>query len=540
MGKRAVLYLRVSTSRQAEKDLSIPDQRRQALAHCKAKGWDVVGEYVEPGASATDDRRPSFQQMIADGLGPNRPFDVVAVHSFSRFFRDAYKFEFHRRKLDKAGVGIVSITQEIGDDPMGDMVRQILNLFDEYQSKENAKHVLRAMKENARQGYWNGGPPPFGYKTVDAGQKGDAVKKKLAIDSDEAEIVREVFRLHAEGNGKQCTMGIRGIIDHLNGLGLTYRRNRPFSTSIVHAILTRTAYKGTHYFNRKDSRTKKIKDRAEWIAFETPVIIEADAFDQTQARLKRRRSTQIAPRTLNGPTLLTGLAKCSSGSGMTVRTGKSGKYRYYACHKHMNKGGCDCARKSIPMAQLDSLVLDQLESRLFHPERLEAILAELLEWTRRSQDDDKTRTRDLNKQEREVTAKLDRLYDALANGTVKQTDSFRRKVEKLELEKDKVERLIEQPSSSTYLPVKALAKANLGKFAKAMRAEMHGEDPALRKAYVGVFVDKVEVSDEEIRISGSKSALAAAIASQQSPKTSGVPSYVPEWWATPGPVIQRA
>ncbi|WP_227287591.1 recombinase family protein [Boseongicola sp. H5] len=35
---RAALYLRVSTNRQAENDLSIPDQRRQAERYCEAKG----------------------------------------------------------------------------------------------------------------------------------------------------------------------------------------------------------------------------------------------------------------------------------------------------------------------------------------------------------------------------------------------------------------------------------------------------------------------------------------------------------------------
>ena len=50
---------------------------------------------------------------------------------------------------------------------MSNMIRQIMALFDEYQSKEdeyqskeNAKHTLRAMKENARQGFWNGALPP--------------------------------------------------------------------------------------------------------------------------------------------------------------------------------------------------------------------------------------------------------------------------------------------------------------------------------------------------------------------------------------------
>ena len=47
---RAALYLRVSTKRQAEKDLSIPDQRKQLEAFCKQRGWTVAAEFVEPGA----------------------------------------------------------------------------------------------------------------------------------------------------------------------------------------------------------------------------------------------------------------------------------------------------------------------------------------------------------------------------------------------------------------------------------------------------------------------------------------------------------
>ena len=39
---RAVFYLRVSTGRQADNDLSIPDQRRQAKAYCASRGWEIV------------------------------------------------------------------------------------------------------------------------------------------------------------------------------------------------------------------------------------------------------------------------------------------------------------------------------------------------------------------------------------------------------------------------------------------------------------------------------------------------------------------
>src|ERR1700732_5266332 len=89
----AVLYLRVSTGRQAEHDLSIPDQRRQLLAYCEGKGWQVVSEYVEPGASATDDRRPEFQRMMDAASGKPPAFDVIWVHGSSLFFPVKYQLD---------------------------------------------------------------------------------------------------------------------------------------------------------------------------------------------------------------------------------------------------------------------------------------------------------------------------------------------------------------------------------------------------------------------------------------------------------------
>jgi DNA invertase Pin-like site-specific DNA recombinase len=224
MPVRAALYLRVSTGRQAENDLSIPDQRRQAKGYCSSRKWEIVADYVEPGLSATGDRRPEFQRMIDAATTKPPAFDVILVHSFSRFFRDQFQLEFYVRRLAKAGVRLVSITQELGDDPMSNMIRQIMALFDEYQSRENAKHTLRAMKENARQGFWNGALPPIGYRIVEASeQRGHRTKKTLEIDPVQAETVRLIFRLAREGSGSSGPMGVKSIATHLNGSGIRTR-----------------------------------------------------------------------------------------------------------------------------------------------------------------------------------------------------------------------------------------------------------------------------------------------------------------------------
>ena len=186
------LYARVSTTRQADNDLSIPDQLRQLREYCKTRSLVIACEYVEPGASATDDRRTVFQQMIADATQPPTPFEAILVHSRSRFFRELFEFLNYERLLKRIGVKVVSITQETSDDAAGEMASRLFSLFDEYQSKENAKHTQRAMQENARQGYWNGSVPPFGYRamaTDTVGNRGRR-KRRLEVDPLEAQSVR--------------------------------------------------------------------------------------------------------------------------------------------------------------------------------------------------------------------------------------------------------------------------------------------------------------------------------------------------------------
>src|SRR5215468_8329149 len=230
---RTAPYMRVSTGRQAEHDLSIPDQRSQLNSWCRAKGHVVVAAFVESGASAGDDRRPVFQQMIERACDGEQAFELILVHSYSRFFREAFEQEFYLRKLAKHGVRVVSITQPVGDEsePVQAMMRKVIALFDEYQSKENAKHVIRSMKENARQGFWNGSMPPLGYRLVEAEKRGTKIKKKLDLDPVEAETVRLIYKLYLHGDGNSGALGIKNVVKWLNGNGYRTRRGETFGVA---------------------------------------------------------------------------------------------------------------------------------------------------------------------------------------------------------------------------------------------------------------------------------------------------------------------
>jgi DNA invertase Pin-like site-specific DNA recombinase len=102
---------------------------------------------------------------------------------------------------------VISITQADSEDPSGQMFRQLVAMFDEYQSRETAKHVLRAMKESARLGFWNGSQPPYGYRAITVEVRADAVKKNIEIEPIEAEVVQEIFDLCRTGRGVRGDRG---------------------------------------------------------------------------------------------------------------------------------------------------------------------------------------------------------------------------------------------------------------------------------------------------------------------------------------------
>jgi site-specific DNA recombinase len=139
----------------------------------------VVREFVDPGASVRDDKRPEPQRMMDAACTDPSPFDVVLVHSQSRFFRDTAGYVFYKRRLEKHAVSLVSMTQDFGAGPAADFAETIIAAADTLHS---AKHATRTMLENARQGFWNGANPPLGYRAVEVEWRGTKAKKRLEID----------------------------------------------------------------------------------------------------------------------------------------------------------------------------------------------------------------------------------------------------------------------------------------------------------------------------------------------------------------------
>lgn len=511
------LYARVSTGRQAENDLSIPDQLRQMRVWAQRNGHVVAKEYIEPGASATDDKRPVFQEMMFDAERKPAPFQLIVVHSLSRFFRNLVEGALYQRTLEKAGIKLISITQQTSNDPSGDMQRHIFMLFDEYQSKEIAKHVLRGMQENARQGYFNGSKAPYGYKTFDAGQSGrdGRHKKKLAIEESEATIVREIFTLYVHGKASP-RMGMKEIAKTLNARGVAMR-GHSWNVHKIFKILSSPTYAGTHLFNRTDSKTQRVKNEEEWIKIPVPAIVEQDLFDKATALRKAHAPQKSNPRRESSPTLLTGLLRCGHcGAAMVVATGKSGRYRYYKCSNRMSRGNAACASGNIPLEKLDEAVLTAFKNKIYTADHIKEVIARMKDHAaKRGDHEEKQHLKKLEAQLKEAEQAQTRLYEAIEKGVLELDEQLKARVQQHKQTREILVTEIASLKRQQQSPLAVLTPQKIESVAKILNKRLSEPSP-FAKAYLKAALDEICVKDGVVNISGANTAMASLIASNGS------------------------
>lgn len=527
---RVVLYARVSTGRQLNNDLSVPDQLRSMREWAASNGYVVVREYLEAGTAVSDEKRPEFNRMIDESRIKPRLFDGVIVHSQSRFYRDLLGFLSYERELEKKGIKLFSITQDFGDGENSRLLRQITSLFDAHSSVENAKHTHRAMLQNARMGYFTASQAPYGFKTVATDVSGarGRKKKRLAIDEEEAVVVRNIYRWYVEGLGGR-TMGMKEIVKELTERGISMR-GRPWRIQKIQEILSGRAYVGEHYFNVKNSRTGETRPPSEWITVKSDPIIDAETFERVRELREIRSPKKTPPRQIGNPTLLTGIVKCECGAAMTLATGKSGLYRYYKCAARMAKGGSTCRSRNLPAEEFDRKILDALAGRLFTPDRINAILTEMRKTVRESQDDRQARINLLNRQKQTAETGLNRLYEAIEKGAIPLDDILQKRLETLKTSREAIQAELTRLHQNMAAPVEQVLPSMVERFSKGVRRKL--DDPAFAKRYLQLLVDDIIVTDSQATIRGNKAKLAAAIrAHKEKLGTDLVPSFMRVWRA---------
>jgi site-specific DNA recombinase len=466
--------------------------------------------------------------MIYKATRSDRPFGFVVVHSLSRFSRDALHSEVYVRKLRKAGVELVSVTQAVSADTSGEMYRKLLNIFDEHQSLENAKHVHRAMCENTRQGFWNGARPPFGYAVKVAERRGNKDKKVLIVDEAEARVVKIIFDMAIGVNGRP--LGVKAIALWLNERGYT-RRGVRFSTGSIHEILTSPTYFGQHYFNRRDSRKQQSRPPSQWVSLAVPAILTEETFNAVQALLQSRSPRRVPPRVVNGPTLLAGLIRCGyCDAAMIQNTGKGGQYRYYCCSKRLKEGPMSCEGVRLPMERLDDLVMGEIAKRVLDPQRLTAMLQRYIALASERDGHSKERLARHRRDHAEAKAGITRLLELTEKGVMDVEDpELRERLIGLKLKRDELAGQIADLQKQMASSEPTITPEKIERLIKLLRDKLFGPEPDVRQAYARLVMSEVKVTKEEVRISGSNATLARAASHGTEIPAPAVLSFVREW-----------
>ena len=302
--------------------------------------------------------------------------------------------------------------------------------------------------------------------------------------------------------------GLKAIVNHLNERGIT-RRGRRFGVGSLQDLLTTSTYRGRHYFNQMDSRTKKKRPRSEWVEVAVPAIIDATTFDRVQAVFRSRAPRVTPPRITNGPTMLAGVARCATcGAAMIQNTGKGGTYRYYCCSRSMKQGKTACSGMRIRMDRLDGLVLDHLSERLFEPERLQELLGGYLDQAL----DGKAKAKEKLRQAREacggVEAKISRLLALVEAGAMEPNDpALKDRLVGLRLQKTELEQDIARLNDARDIDALSLSAEKLGRLSMEMRKRLAEGPQELRQAYMRLLLEGVTVGHHEVRLEGSPAVL---------------------------------
>ena len=373
-------YTRVSTTMQID-GYSLDAQKSRMKAYAEFNDYEIVHEYEDAGKSGKSiEGRIQFNQMLEDIKAGKDGVSYVLVFKLSRFGRNAADVLSTLQVMQDFGVNLICVEDGIDSSKdAGKLMISVLSAVAEIERENIRVQTMEGRIQKAREGKWNGGFPPYGYKLE---------KGFLYINEEEAEAIRIIFDQYVHTD-----IGANGLAKYLeqHGIRKIQRQNGKnplFDAALIRRILKNLVYCGKISYGRR--RTEKVHGtRNEYRQVEQDDyllvdglhegIVSEELWHEAQVKLlaqakkyehvNRGRETKVH--------LLSGLVKCPvCGAGMygnkSIKYKKDGtKYKdffYYGCkHRTMTRGHkCDY-KKQISEELLDSAVAEVIVKLVSNP-----------------------------------------------------------------------------------------------------------------------------------------------------------------------------
>lgn len=383
MGKartKVYIYTRVSTAMQID-GYSLDAQKARMKAFADYNDYEIVGEYEDAGKSGKSiEGRFEFNRMMEDIKSGKDGVAFVLVFKLSRFGRNAADVLSTLQVMQDFGVNLICVEDGIDSSKdAGKLMISVLSAVAEIERENIRVQTMEGRIQKAREGKWNGGFAPYGYRLVDG---------KLEINEEEAPAIRTIFDQYVHTD-----IGSNGIAKYLENHGIhkiqrQNGKNPLFDSHLIRLILKNPVYCGKIAYGRR--KTEKVHgtrndyhlvEQDNYILVDglhEPIVTE-EVWQAAQVKLlAQAKKYEHVNRGKDERThLLSGIVKCPiCGAGMygnkSIKHKKDGtKYKdfyYYGCkHRSMTRGHkCDY-KKQIREELLDDAVAEIIVKLVSNP-----------------------------------------------------------------------------------------------------------------------------------------------------------------------------
>ena len=378
--EKVYIYTRVSTTMQID-GYSLDAQKARMKAYADFNNYEIVGEYEDAGKSGKSiEGRIQFNQMMEDIKSGKDDISYVLVFKLSRFGRNAADVLSTLQIMQDFGVNLICVEDGIDSSKdAGKLMISVLSAVAEIERENIRIQTMEGRIQKAREGRWNGGFAPYGYRLVDG---------NLEINEEEAEAIRVIFEQYTTTD-----TGANGIAKYLENHGIRKiqrqnGKNPLFDAHLIRLILKNPVYCGKiAYGRRKMEKVHGTRNDYHLVEQDNflladgvhEAIVSEDIWQMAQVKLlAQAKKYEHVNRGQNERThLLSGIVKCPvCGAGMygnkSIKHKKDGtKYKdffYYGCkHRTMLRGHkCDY-KKQIREELLDDAVAEVIVKLVSNP-----------------------------------------------------------------------------------------------------------------------------------------------------------------------------
>ena len=377
---KVYIYTRVSTAMQID-GYSLDAQKARMKAYADFNDYQIVGEYEDAGKSGKSiEGRASFCRMMEDIKSGKDGVAYVLVFKLSRFGRNAADVLSTLQVMQDFGVNLICVEDGIDSSKdAGKLMISVLSAVAEIERENIRVQTMEGRIQKAREGRWNGGFAPYGYRLVDG---------VLQINEDEAPAIRTIFEQYLSTD-----TGANGLSKYLetHGFQKLARQNGTsplFSATLIRAILKNPVYCGKIAFGRR--KLEKIhgtRNEYHQVPQENYLLVDGlhegivseELWSAAQVKLlaQSKRYEPVNRSKTEQAHLLSALVKCPvCGAGMysnkCTKRKKDGtpykSFSYYSCkHRKMQRGQkCDF-NKQIQEEVLDNAVVEVIIKLVSNP-----------------------------------------------------------------------------------------------------------------------------------------------------------------------------